>query len=180
MNIGKIFIEQELKNVTDANLKKFLMSCIDRFPEYFWKAPASREKYHPQDERGEGGLVLHTRRVCRLSMDMVYLYALNMWEKDVLIAAAVLHDSFQKGVPPNDTKTSDPLHPLYPRIQFPYAGDASRFIDQKIYSEIMECVESHLGRFGPSPNLNSQRKLPALFHLIDGIASREHIKIEPS
>jgi hypothetical protein len=178
--INKIFIEGEIRNkVTDAGIKDFLFAAINDFPDYFWTAPASRSKYHYPDERQEGGLVLHVRRMCKLTEDIVRMYELTLWEKDVLIAACILHDSFSRGIPPNVKNASDPLHPFYPEMMFPYNAYADRFIkDQRIYDEIMTCVASHMGRFSVVKSVVSNKKLPAMFHMIDYIASRTYVKIE--
>lgn len=177
--INKLYIQGEAAKVSDKSLERFLLAAIDKFPDYFWTAPASISKHHPPDEREPGGLVLHTRRLCKLADDISRLHALNFWEKDVLIASCILHDSFARGLP-NEVKThSDPMHPLYPEFMFPYNAFADRYIkDKRIYDEIMLCVTSHLGRFSFSESMKSTKKLPLLFQLIDYVGSRDYIKIE--
>lgn len=176
--VNKILIEGEIGKLSDGNIKKFLISCIDRFPDYFWEAPASNTKYHQEEERKPGGLVLHVRRLFRLTEDMVRLHNLNLWERDILLSACVLHDSFARGIPPRTLNYSDPLHPVYVAYSFPFNADADRFIERKVYEEIMECVSSHQGPWSPNEMLKSNRKLPVIFQTIDYIGSREHIKIE--
>lgn len=176
--INKLLIEGEIAKLHDGNIKKFLISCIDRFPDYFWEAPASNSKYHPDDERKPGGLVLHVRRLCKLTEDMVRLHGLNLWERDILLASCVLHDSFARGIPPRVSNGSDPFHPVYVQYQFPFNADADRFIERRVYEEIMECVSSHQGPWSPNLMLTSNRKLPVIFQTIDYIGSREHVKIE--
>jgi len=171
-------IEQEIDKIKDANLQDFLKMAINHFPEYFWTAPASAGKYHYPDERERGGLVLHVRRLCALVPVFTRMHDLNMWEQDILYAACILHDAFSRGIPPNDATFSLPFHPLLPRQQFPFNGVADRYIPSSIYEEIMECVESHLGRWSPSPLLHSKRKLPTIFQMIDHIGSRPNIKVE--
>lgn len=176
---NKVFIEEEVKKIYDENLRNFIKECISDFPDYFWVVPASIEKYHYVDERSKGGLVLHVRRVCKLVESLVLHYELNMWERDVLIAAAILHDSFSRGIPPHTKGYSDVFHPFYPPERFPFNGYADRFhIDKKIYDEVMECVVSHLGRHSISPMMNSKKKLASIFQLADYVASRDYIKIE--
>jgi len=176
---NQIFIEEEIKKVKDGKLIEFLQDAKTRFPDYFWTAAASKEKYHPPDERKKGGLVLHVRRLCALTEHMVRLYELNYWERDVLLAASILHDAFSKGESDKKkTSYSQPLHPLYVPLQFPYNADADRFIDKKLYDEIMECVVSHSGRFSIHPLLNSNKKLPSIFQQMDYLASRENIFID--
>lgn len=176
--ISKVYIDGEIGKLSDGNIKKFLLSCTSRFPDYFWTAPASVSKYHPEDERKLGGLVLHVRRLCRLTEDVVRMHSLNMWERDVLLSAAILHDSFARGIPPAVKESSDPFHPVYVEYMFPFNAFADRYIERKVYDEIMECVASHSGRWSTNKILQSNRKLPVLFHTIDYLGSRSNIKID--
>jgi hypothetical protein len=176
---NKISIEEEIKKISNTNVQDFLRASVEDFPDYFWISPASLEKYHYPDERVKGGLVLHVRRVCKLIEAFVIMQELNMWERDVLLAAAILHDSFARGVPPATKGYSDPFHPLYPSERFPYNGYADRFIkDKKIYDEIMECVVSHSGRYSVHSLLYSKKKLATFFQMVDYIASRDFVMIE--
>lgn len=175
---NKTFIEEEIKKVTSKNLQKFLREAVQDFPDYFWIAPASLEKYHYPDERKKGGLVLHVRRLCKLSDSMVILEELNLWEKDILIAASLLHDSFARGIPPHTKGYSDPFHPIYPAERFPFNGYADRFIEKKVYDEIMDCVVSHSGRHSVHPIMHSKKKLAKVFQTMDYLASRDYIKVE--
>lgn len=175
---NKVLLKEEIKKAYDDRVKSFLNECVEDFPDYFWIAPASLEKYHYEDERKKGGLVLHVRRLCRLVESLADHHELNMWERDVLISSAVLHDSFARGIPPATKGYSDPFHPIYPTERFPFNGYADRFIDKKIYDEIMECVVSHMGRHSVPILLHSKKKLATIFQLADYVASRDYIKIE--
>jgi hypothetical protein len=178
ISANKVFIEEEVKKLYDVKLQNFLREAIKDFPDYFWTAPASLEKYHYPDERLKGGLVLHVRRLCKLVDVMALSLELNMWERDVLISSCILHDSFARGIPPYTKGYSDPFHPIYPAERFPYNGYADRFIDKKIYDEIMDCVVSHLGRYSVHPIMYSKKKLATVFQWMDYVASRDFIKIE--
>lgn len=179
IEINKTFIVEEIKKISNSNIQEFLIEALKEFPEYFWTSPASIDKYHYPDERNKGGLVLHIRRLCKLIESFVVMQELNMWERDVLLAAAIFHDSFCRGIPPDTKGYSDPFHPLYPAERFPYNGYADRFIkDKKIYDEIMECVVSHSGKYSVHPILQSKKKLAMLFHMVDYIASRDYIMIK--
>jgi hypothetical protein len=176
---NKIFIEEEIKKISNIELQAFLREAVKDFPDYFWISPASLEKYHYPDERKKGGLVLHVRRVCKLVDVFVNMQELNLWERDVLLTAGILHDSFARGIPPMTKGYSDQFHPLYPTERFPYNGYADRFIkDKKIYDEIMECVVSHSGRYSVHTILHSKKKLATFFQMVDYIASRDFIMVE--
>lgn len=176
--INRIYVDGEIAKVSDNGLRRFLTSCVDRFPDYFWEAPASNVKHHPPDERKVGGLVLHVRRLVKLTEHMARFHRLNAWERDVLLAACVLHDGFARGIPPRELGCSDPLHAVYVPYMFPFNADADRFIERRVYEEIMECVASHQGPWAPTELLRSNRKLPMIFQMIDFIGSREDIAIE--
>jgi hypothetical protein len=176
--LNKLHIEGAIGKLSDGNIKKFLLSCIDMFPEYFWTVPASNSKYHPEDERKLGGLVLHVRRLCVLTEEVVRLHELNLWERDVLLASCILHDSYARGIPPNVKQASDPFHPSYPEFMFPFNAFADRYIERRVYEEIMECVSAHSGRWSTNKLLRSNKKLPMLFHMIDYIGSRENIIVK--
>lgn len=175
---NKVLITEEIKKLYDPRVQSFLMECINDFPDYFWTAPASIEKYHYKDERTQGGLVLHVRRLCKLIDSFSNHHELNLWERDVLLSAAILHDSFARGIPPVTKGYSDPFHPIYPAERFPFNGYADRFIDKKIYDEIMDCVVSHMGRHSIPSALHSKKKLASMFQLADHIASRDYIRID--
>lgn len=175
---NKTFIEEEIRKVSSKGLQSFLRETVNDFPDYFWTVPASLEKYHYPDERKKGGLVLHVRRLCKITDSMVVLEQLNLWERDVLISSSILHDSFARGIPPNTKGYSDPFHPIYPIERFPYNGYADRFIEKKVYDEIMDCVVSHSGVHSIHPIMHSKKKLAKIFQTMDYLASRDYIKVE--
>jgi hypothetical protein len=179
-NYSKILLEGEIKHFTDLGIQKFIEACIEEFPDYFWKVPASGSgKFHPEDENTPGGLVTHTRRVIRMIEHLGNLYGLSFWETDVLRAAAILHDSFCKGLNGQSRNTNtDVFHPLYVRHNFPWVGFGDRYTDEKTYDEIMYCVESHSARWSVSKVLNVDKKLPNIFKVADYIASRKEIKVK--
>ena len=175
----KVLLKNEVEeNVFDNNVKSFLNDALEHFPDYFWTAPSSNGKYHPQDEHTRGGLVLHTMRVAKVSLDMVRPYSLNQWESDVIFSAALLHDSFARGVPPRDIQASDDFHPLYPRQQFPFIPFANRYLNLATYDAIMECVESHQGKWSVTPSVVSNKKLPTILQVVDYICSRTYVHVE--
>lgn len=147
--------------------------CVKNFPDYFWEIPASKKHHHP-DERKPGGLVLHVKRLAVLTDNLAHLYDLSDVERDILIAACILHDSFARGVPPDIRPYSDPMHPYHVEHQFPQ--HKYPYLPKRIYNEIISCVVSQHGRFSLKPYIDT--KLSKLFQIIDFIGSRKNIKIE--
>lgn len=180
VNYSKLLLEADLELFTDKGLRKFVENCIEDFPPYFWDAPASgTDKYHPEDENVPGGLVLHTRRVIRMVVLLADLHGLNWSERDILIAAAFLHDSWCKGRNGKAYSThTDPYHPLYVQEKFPLTPYGDEHIPHAVYNAVMECVASHSGRFSVSSLLNSDKKLPRILQMADYIASRRGVTVD--
>lgn len=178
-NYQKQGLEEELEKFTDLSIRGFVQGCIEDFPTYFWTAPASGTgQWHDEEENLEGGLVTHTKRVVRLVEELSHFYGLNYWERDVLIAAAILHDSWCKGLQSSTERTAtDVFHPMYVQFRFPYMAYGQNFIDEKTYDEIMLCVVAHSARWSVNKSLNIDKKLPNIFKLADYIGSRKGIKI---
>lgn len=173
------FTNSVVSKIKDTSIQNFLIACLDDFPNYFWIAPSSGSgKYHPADERGYGGLVLHTKRVVKLVEDLSVMYELSYYEQDVLITAAVLHDSWCKGLDPDTTHYSTDLyHSLYPLQQFPYKCWGDRFIPERVWDDIMSCVVAHMGKWSITRWVDVDKKLPNVLKLADYIASRSHITV---
>jgi hypothetical protein len=172
--------DYELSKFTDGGIKRFVQNCLEDFPDYFWTAPASGTgKFHDEEENGEGGLVVHTKRVLKVVDELGLFYALNYWEMDILYAASILHDSWSKGLMSDTDRTAtDVFHPLYVQHRFPYLGYAAKYTDERTYDEIMLCVSSHSARWSVAKQLNVDKKLPNIFKLADYIASRKSIKVK--
>jgi hypothetical protein len=87
-------------HIPEANLIKS-KRCIDIIkkateltPESFFKLPASKTgRYHPEDERSEGGLIIHTRRVMRVVDSLCHTFKITDDKYDSMLLAALLHDT---------------------------------------------------------------------------------------
>jgi hypothetical protein len=175
-----IFNQMVTSKIKDEGVKKFTERCINDFPDYFWVAPSSGSgKYHPADEFRHGGLVLHVKRVVKTVELLADMHELNYYEKDVLISAAILHDSWSKGLDPSeDNNYSDRYHALYPSDKFPYPAYSSEFMRESTYDDIMSCVIGHMGRWSVNRWINIDKKLPKILHTADFIASRRDIEVK--
>lgn len=178
LELKKTRFKEETHRITDDSFRRFILGCIEDFNTYFWTAPASGSgMYHTDDEHYEGGLVLHTRRVIQICVDLSKLNNLLPLETDILICAAILHDSLSKGIKDTDRHSTDPFHPIYVPFEFSYVKYGAKFIEERFYDEIMLCVVSHSGRYSVTKALNVDKKLPRLLQTADFLASRKHIKI---
>ena len=87
--------------IKNTNIKQQLFIAFDEVPNYFYKVAASSTgKYHPTYALGEGGLLRHTIAATKIACDIVNLemFELTSDEKDYIICALLLHDTFKHGV----------------------------------------------------------------------------------
>lgn len=179
-NYPKNLLLQEAEKIKTHEIKLWIIECIEDFPDYFWTAPASGTGlYHEEEENTSGGLVTHVRRLNKLIDDMTEFHSLNLVERDILLSASILHDSWCKGWNSNSTnKNTDMFHPLYVPQKFPFKGFADRYFSESVYDEIMLCVVSHSGKYSVTKALHVDKKLPKIFQMVDYIGSRSHVKIK--
>ncbi|MBN2380230.1 HD domain-containing protein [candidate division WOR-3 bacterium] len=159
-------LDEELSSIQDASIKKFVSKSLKKVPDYFWHVPASASgRFHPLDTLGDGGLVLHTKRVVYLASEIAKVFKIEGEKLDVLRAAAILHDSFKNGV--KDEGHTEEDHPLIVRYQLKELADETAF-----FEEIMNAIECHQGLWGPQPLRMPKSPLEWALHIADFVASR--------
>lgn len=162
----KYNLDEELAGIEDPSIRLFTTKALELVPDYFWHVPASASgRFHPLDTLGEGGLVLHTKRVVYLSCQIANVFKIESVNLDVLRSAAILHDSFKNGVKDEDHTEED--HPLIVRHQLKDLATETPYFD-----EILAAIECHQGLWGPQPLRMPKKPLDWALHLADFIASR--------
>jgi HD superfamily phosphohydrolase YqeK len=182
----------EIGQIDDEGIKSFVRSLLLK-ASTFWEIPSSFSgRYHPPDEHGPGGNVLHTKRVVRVAEVISDSYALSVEERDLIIAACLLHD-VTKGVPSEEAGMFqyDPMHPYTVnkfvsdciRHDKEYANDShssTLFISEENVQSILRLVRCHLGPWSPVPETYPITYMDYIVHLADNIASKVHVIIEDS
>jgi len=183
---------QEIGLIDDEGIKSFVRSLLLK-ASTFWEIPSSFSgRYHPPDEHGPGGNALHTKRVVRVAEVISDSYALSIEERDLIIAACLLHD-ITKGIPSEESGMFhyDPMHPYTVnkfvsdciRHDKEYANDShssTLFISEENVQSILRLVRCHLGPWSPVPETYPITYMDYIVHLADNIASKVHIIIEDS
>lgn len=128
------------EEIREATIEYFLTYC----PRYFWKEAASVSgNYHPEDERGEYGLWLHTKRVffeyANLSESLLELHEITEHQREAGKAAALIHDTFHRGWPSGDVGTSCQEHDVIAAAMAKEAG---------LPGETIHLVHCHMGSWG--------------------------------
>jgi len=185
-------ILNEINLINDESIKSFVRSILIK-ADSFWKIPSSFSgKYHPADEHGEGGNVLHTKRVVRIANLLCESYNLSLEEKDIVISACLIHDVC-KGVKNMDSNKFeyDPMHPYTvgkfisncqkTDKQFSSESESSTlYLSEDIVQSILRLVRCHLGPWSPVPETYPITYLDYIVHIADNIASKIHSIIEDS
>lgn len=180
----------EIDLIEDEDIRKFVRSVLLR-AGVFWDAPATiTTKYSPPDEHGMGGLITHTKRVVRLVVLLCDSYSYVGYEKDIVLAAALLHD-LTKVVQERDDE-----EPHYD-IMYPYTIDrfikfvrmddsvhasddqsSTMFITEEAAMLIMRLVHCHMGPWSPIPETYPITNMEMLLHIADHMATKLHYIID--
>ena len=93
----KVF-ENELNLISDINIKEFTILCLSSAPDYFFvDLPASSTgKYHPLNEIGWDGTIIHTKKVFNMAYSLSR--GLNVeYNRDAILSACIIHDLIKQG-----------------------------------------------------------------------------------
>lgn len=86
-------LEVEISLIDDPKIREATRMMILINERVLKRLPSSRSgKYHPPDERGEGGMVLHLKRCVKWMLEFIREFPSLVRHKDALISATLLHD----------------------------------------------------------------------------------------
>lgn len=167
-------------------LREFVLGFLDtEVPDYFAEVPASSSgKYHPAESLGYGGLCRHTIAVAKVVMELgrVSFFKFTAFDKELLIAAALLHDSFKQGSPceghtikQHPRVAVDHLLAYGKKISDEQTDPHKKESAIRISRQIASLVLTHMGEWGNN-GINNNAQL--VLHLADLVASRKNIKVE--
>lgn len=174
-------------NVRDETVRLF----IEEVPEYFWVARSSKN-YHPPDERGLGGLWLHTKRVffawTMIENTLRAMNVIDAVDAQSARSAALLHDAFKYDRYPENDDRED-YHPYaLGRLSNVRSGTIPEHDvlmadvienESDLSDRVADCVRTHGGspswtvHSGPRPSDD----LTLGLHMADLIASNQHHKL---
>lgn len=186
----------EIKSLDGRVQSEVISLFIEEIPPYFWLARSS-EDYHPPDERGLGGLWLHTKRVYTAFRILEPTYkSLNLmgpYQANCARAAVLLHDAFKYGQHPSTRSSGDDMpddahdyaHGLMAHLPAYTMPDHDTLMAEHITTEtelpdeVAWYVAAHggsgdwYGHEGPSPD----SPIEMVVHLADMIATSKHHKL---
>lgn len=187
--MGKIYFEEELQMIKNEEVRNCVIEVLKRVNDQFYHAAASSTgKYHPAYALGDGGLYRHTRAAVKIANDILNLEWFNKEftddDKDVMIAAIILHDTCKSG---KDWDSQYTMH-THPIQAGDLVEDTLRDTEYRgIGEEIARLIRSHMGQWnepGRWNKYNDRTVLPKpeeldefVVHLCDYLASRKYLEV---
>lgn len=175
----------EIDSIQDESIKSFTRAMLLAV-DTFWVAPSSPSgKYHPPDEYGEGGDVLHTKRVVAITKLLAESQEREDFETDMLVSAAILHDITKVYCREDGSFKSDTMHPLtvttlFEKLRLTEMEDAKKqgskttMLDFNTITEILRLVRCHMGPWSPIPEVVPITPFEMTVHWADMIAANLH------
>lgn len=159
--------------IHNKEIRKFVQDFLaTRVPTYFTTIPAATKKEHHMEScHGEGGLVRHTLGILTILLDIIKLEYLQLKpvDRDLVFAAAILHDTFKHGKEGKKYERSHPNIAAQEIVAF-----AKERNQEKIGKIIGGLVVAHMGEWG---NQKPGNRGQFLVHLGDYLGSRPYLSI---
>lgn len=181
----------EIEQIEDASVKSFVRAML-YMADLFWSIPSSFSgKYHPPDEHGYGGNVLHTKRVAKIAIMICESQQRLEYETDLCVAAALLHD-VTKGVMYDGHITYDPMHPytvdkFYEAVQqydeengHDTQRSSTLYLEPDAVASIMRMIHCSHGPWSPIPETFPVTSLEWNLHIADRVATEMHNVVDMS
>jgi len=185
-NIDKIKeFEREINYIQNPEYKEIVKKLMEKVPDYFFEIPASSTgKYHPEFTTGNGGLVRHTKAAVRIAKELLTLenfkkaYTSN--ERDLLLIALLIHDTFKSGEIEEKYTRFD--HPLLSADFIKKNQNITSFNDKEI-EFLATAISSHMGEWNTNNYSNVVLPKPTakhhvFVHMCDFLASRKFLNIK--
>lgn len=171
--------------IVNPKIKEFAERAISMLPDYFFEVAASSTgKFHPEYALGAGGLVRHTKAAVKIAHELLGLEMYGKYssdERDLMLAALILHDGWKQGIEETAGKYTVAEHPT---ICAGWIKDAKAFKDVLSEEQIeflFGCIASHMGQWNtgyrskkeilPKPKTSAQK----FVHQCDYLASRKYL-----
>lgn len=176
----KDLLKNEIGLIHGDLVKNLVLKALDMVNNKFFEAGASSTgKHHPDYSAGKQGLLRHTQSVVYFVSIFCKYLNISRYEKDCLIAAAILHDTCKSGVNWDSDYTVHE-HPLlvYQLLDVTKMNE----MEARAWKDVNNLIAAHMGQWITSSH--SQTVLPKivnksqmLVHWADYLGSRKAINV---
>ena len=181
----KEMFQTEIGYIKNPKYAENIGIIIDLLPDYFFEVPASSTgKYHPKFSLGEGGLVRHTKSAVRIAHELLGNNSLfNTFtsdEKDMMIAALLVHDGLKSGLVKSEYTVFEHLLLMSKFIQ---DNRSKLTLDDSEIELICSVIETHMGEWTRDYKGNEvlekpKTKYQKFVHMCYFLSSRKFLNIE--
>jgi len=142
---------EELRRIFDKKVREFTKLCVTQSPDYFFlDCPSSSTgKYHPLDELGADGVLIHTKKVYTMAYELVKGMACE-GSRDVVLAACVIHDLRKQGLVKRG-HTDMRRHCALAADLVDEVQEATQLLTKEQHDMLRGCVGYHLGPWSYEP-----------------------------
>lgn len=175
------YFKPELERIYDKGIREFTRLCLTQAPDYvFEDCPSSSTgKFHPLDELGPDGTIIHIKKIFTMAYEMVKAMDCEN-RRDVVLSACIIHDLRKYG-PTNSGHTLKD-HATHAVNLVDEVQEATQLLNEEQHRMIRNCVGLHYGPWTDDPNWKkpmteyTQEEL-ALF-LSDFVVSKRFIRTD--
>jgi len=141
---------EELNKIFDKKIREFAKLCVIQSPDYFYlDCPSSSSgKYHPLDELGADGVLIHTKKVFTMAYELVRGLACE-GSRDIVLAAAIIHDLRKQGIEKSGHSSSQ--HPAFAADLVDEVQQATELLTSDQHTTLRNCVGYHYGPWSKDP-----------------------------
>ena len=176
---SEVFKEQ-LELIFDDTIREFARLCICAAPDYFFTdCPASSTgKYHPIDELGADGTILHTKKVFTVAYQLCRgLMCEN--RRDEILAACLIHDLRKQGIIKTGHTTKN--HPALAADLVQEVQEATHMLSEESFKRIRNMCGYHYGPWSSGEwkkDLDKYTPEELTVYISDYIASKREIHVD--
>jgi len=176
---SEVFREQ-LELIFDDTIREFTRLCICAAPDYFFvDCPASSTgKYHPIDELGADGTVLHTKKVFTVAYQLCRGLECES-KRDEILAACLIHDLRKQGMTKSGHTTKN--HPALAADLVKEVQDATQMLSEESFNLIRNMCGYHYGPWSSGDwkkDLDQYTHEELTVYVSDYIASKREIHVD--
>ena len=170
---------KELELIFNKKIREFTRLCIISAPDYiFIDCPASSTgKYHPLDELGSDGNIIHTKKVFTVAYELCR--GLNCENnRDVILAACLIHDLVKQGW--TCTGHTHKMHPAFGAQLIETVQKDTCILDIDQFNMLRNCVGYHYGLWSYGEwkkPLSKYTREELCLYLADYIASKRCVEV---
>lgn len=170
----------ELKRIYDPVIREFTKLCIMHAPDYvFLDCPASSTgKYHPLDELGPDGNIIHTKKIFTLAYEMSRAMDCE-YNRDLILSACLIHDLRKRGL--TNTGHTHRRHPEFAADLVDEVQEATQLLNEEQHNILRNCVGYHYGPWSYKnwlKSIDEYTREELVLYLADYVASKRAVDVK--